>query len=275
MVDLLAKLGVGTALFVLILLFGRRPESIFQRAAGMLLTFPALNGIALAMTETSHTAVKAAAMFPLMPFNGLMFFGYMLNIDRIESLWKRPHPTALMLAAVLVWIAVALPGFAIPPDLQLPYMVACAAIALWLTIGSLPDKPTAAADQTRYLQKWDLVRVPSFMLLLLVLLLLGQSGDYALWTGQLSAFPIPGFFGLAVIASGDNARAALRQMRTTVLLGPLVAMTFVYLTWPLVDQRGWTVELIVLLIPGWAACLAVILAISWVLGRIEKVARGA
>src|SRR5262249_20962953 len=135
MVDLLAKLGVGTALFVLILLFGRRPESIFQRAAGMLLTFPALNGIALAMTETSHTAVKAAAMFPLMPFNGLMFFGYMLNIDRIESLWKRPHPTALMLAAVLVWIAVALPGFAIPPDLQLPYMVACAAIALWLTIG--------------------------------------------------------------------------------------------------------------------------------------------
>jgi hypothetical protein len=118
---LIGKVFAGMVVFGAILIAGRRPEAIFQRAAGMLLTFPALNGIALVMTETSRTAEKAAVMFPLIYFNGLMFFGFMLNFERLEILRRAPLPWVF--AATVVWLFAAVPGFYVPMEWQGAYIL--------------------------------------------------------------------------------------------------------------------------------------------------------
>lgn len=87
------------------------------RARGMLLTFPVLNGVGLVMAQSGSAETKAAAMFPMIGINGLLFSGYLLNFELASSHLptSRFMPATIGFVAMIVWGLEAKLGFSIPP----------------------------------------------------------------------------------------------------------------------------------------------------------------
>ena len=273
-VEFLIKLLAGTAFFAFLIYCAQRPHPLAQRAAGMLLTFPTLNGIGLVMTDTSQTALKASAMFAMVAFNGLMMLGFILNFERLVRIWRRPRPVALAFAATAVWALAVMADFSIPPEWQWLCIGAYSVLGLWLTVGFLPDQSATEAAAVRFWQRTNVQRIALFALLLSAVLVVGLWPEHSALTGQLSTFPLPGIFGLVVICGNsqmtmDDRIRTLHNLRSTVLLGPIVAMAFVTLLWPHVGHRHWTWETALLLVPAWIACLVAIFGISKLFEIVE------
>jgi hypothetical protein len=274
-VQFLLKLAVGTGFFAFVVYCAQRPYALVQRAAGMMLTFPLLNGITLVMTDTSQTALKVSTMMPLIAFNGLLCLGFFLNTERLARLRRPPSPLLLTVAATAVWLCVKSANFALPPEWQARYIAAYGVLAFWLLLGVLPERTTSPVPGQPFWHRNNMMRCGLFAAILAVILLIGQWPDWSALTGQISAFPLPGVFALYVV-SADPAKTpdvriqTLRQLRSTVLLGPVVSMIFVYLLWPHVGQNDWPRELLLLVVPAWIAALAVIFALSAAFGLIES-----
>jgi len=271
----LLKLAVGTGFFAFVVFCVQRPHALVQRAAGMLLTFPLLNGVALVMTDTSQTALKVSTMMPMISFNGMMFLGFILNAERLARRRRPLSPLLLALAATLLWLAVKSADFALPPQWQARYIAAFGAVAVWLLVGFLPERATGRGSSQPFWRTSNLVRCALFAAILFAILLIGQSPERSALTGQISAFPLPGLFALYVVSAdpdktpGERVQT-LRQLRSTVLLGPIVAMAYVHLVWPHVGRYDWMRELLLLVVPAWIAALAVIFAVSATFGLMEK-----
>src|SRR2546425_2152657 len=109
LVPLILQAVVGTGLFTLILWCA---QSSNPRAAGMMLTFPALNGFGLLMAESYDLHVMARAMLPMIALNGLLCATYI--IAQRQLLWRLPHLSPgvkvwmLLGACVVLWGGMAL-----------------------------------------------------------------------------------------------------------------------------------------------------------------------
>src|SRR5262249_42776955 len=75
-VQFILKAVVGTCLFTMILWCA---QSNRPRAAGMMLTFPVLNGLGLLMAESHDLHLMAQAMFPMIALNGLLCATYIVT----------------------------------------------------------------------------------------------------------------------------------------------------------------------------------------------------
>src|SRR5215471_10110029 len=93
-VQFLLKAVVGTCLFAVILWCA---QSSNPRAAGMLLTFPALNGLGLLMAESDNLHLMGRAMLPMIALNGLLCAAYIVTQRHLLSRLTHPSPR------VLVW----------------------------------------------------------------------------------------------------------------------------------------------------------------------------
>lgn len=228
----------GTCLFTLILWYA---QSKHPGAAGLMLTFPALNGIGLLSAESADMFRMASAMIPMIATNGFLCAGYIIMHRRLASLLSR-LPLVTQVVGVLgtglgLWFVMAqrvMPHLPLHSPGRIAVFVLVYGISIWpLTTWVLwrPSHHQPPGHQSLL----EVIRANPhkvcgvFVLLGAVMLAAHLGADT--WAGRLSAVPILPFYSLAMIpASTPVAQqriVQLDQLGGTVLLGPLVAMAFV------------------------------------------------
>jgi hypothetical protein len=210
----------------------------------MMLTFPALNGIGLLTAETYDLHLMARAMIPMIALNGLLCTAYILIQRQLLSRLRGISPRVKMLAVLGVclglWGAAAL---WVAPYVQ-AYLLSASHILAFVCVYAIGCVPVTALllwhpvhHQTPVRQRfWSVIHANAVrvggMLTLVVLVMLVARGGAAAWAGRLSALPLIPFYSLLVLSpTASKARrgvSPLDQVGATVLLGPLVAIAFVW-----------------------------------------------
>lgn len=235
------KALLGACLFLLILWCAQHRQ---PRAAGMMLTFPAINGLGLLTAETADPVVIARAMIPMIALNGVLCALYILALRQpgavLPSLPPRLKAGVVVSGCLVLWGAFAL---AVAPWVQallvsssqvLLFLGGYAllgglATALWLW---LPVRPATGSRQSFVgVLQANVVRVGVMLGLLVLVMLLARHGAEA-WAGRFSAFPLIPFYSLLALAPrhADHHEAAVRLgvVGSTVLFGPVLAIAFVW-----------------------------------------------
>jgi len=240
-VQFLLKAVVGTCLFAVILWYA---QSSNPRAAGMLLTFPALNGLGLLMAGSDALHLMARAMLPMIALNGLLCAAYIVTqcqlLSRLTHLSPRVRVWTLLAACVVLWGGMAQ---WVAPVVQ-AYLVSSRQIMAFIrayAVGSVPLTVcllrSPLHDHGRRRQRFrDVLRANAGrvggMFILLVLVMLVARGGAEAWAGRLSALPLLPFYSLLILSPTrlhtQPAVTHLEHGGGTVLLGPVVAMTFVW-----------------------------------------------
>ena len=266
----LIKLPLALAVFLLIAYAG----SASRRIAGVLLTFPILNGIAV-IAGTDPVAV-ADAIYPLVIFNCILF-ALLISFPRLLPVGALPHWTAL-LARVLVWSVLWFAGAYLLTDARQHIfaggtLFAGASILAFLFMTLFWSGPAAGAEparttmshQTRFVSFWlsatGLSRIVFFTVAYGCLFWVSRAALDEKWVGMASALPLPGFFALAVLmdeaakpAAPDGS--ALSAMRDTLFLGPVLVIPF-----------NWTFSRLVVSVPGTLARYLLLFAL-WALAAL-------
>jgi hypothetical protein len=240
MLWLLLKAGLGTLLFILILWCA---QSRHPRAAGMMLTFPALNGIGLLVGEGPALQPMAQAMVPMIVVNGLLCVSYILAQRLLRRFGKqrgcRLAPIVLMGMCLGLWFLMA---WYVAPHLQswlttsggirwfvLGYVL-CASPCIGLLWCSAPPSGRAKQSLWQVLQA-NKERLGVLFGLIVLILLFIRIGAQT-WAGRFSAFPLLPLYTLALLHAGEigapRRASVLDELGSTVLMGPVVAMLFVW-----------------------------------------------
>ncbi|WP_396605025.1 hypothetical protein ACFLEY_48785 (plasmid) [Bradyrhizobium sp. YCK136] len=260
-----AKVLIGPVLFLLILFAAQSIR--FRWAAGMLLTFPALNGIGL-FVASSKSIVLSPPMIPMIAVNGILCFLYITAIQRGWRLFGIVlTPLMLLVLGLVLWALVFLLDIEISSEWQPAFVVVCLMIALALTRWLWVKRERRSAlrgSKTlwEFLQNWKewYVRVVIFFVLLVLFVAFSYIGADSV-AGRLGAAPILPLFALHSLATGNDPQAKMDATKTTVFLGPIAAISFVVLFAEAVYQRGFWFGLSCLIV-GWLVCLACIYAIA-------------
>lgn len=237
------KLLLGLAVFTAVGYIGK---SYDKRIAGVLLTFPILNGIGI-LTGSDPLAV-AHSIYAVVVVNGLVLFLMIAFCDRLPRL-AGASPTVKLVARLLVWTAV----WAIVAPLtiiwreQLPdaggllliqcVIIVAAGFLFWqprtpgLNESSGRVAPPTWAHARAFVAFWR-NRDGAIRLLLFLatsaLLLAAASVTTSQWLGMFSALPVPGLFAVATLSIVEE-RDYFERMRDTVLLGPFSVIAFNWL----------------------------------------------
>lgn len=223
---LTAKVMGGTALFVAILLTARAGSA---RVAGLMLTFPTLNGLGLLGATQQDLGVVVNAMLPVIALNGLLCVGYIWLFQRgANALLQSGIRVAIVCG--LVWLlAACLLVWLDRPDLNKLIAITYAVGAVVFTFlrwspRAAPEAPESATGTLTFLNRRR-DRVLLFALSLAVVLAIAHRyRDAGAWVGVLSALPVLPLFVLAGIAE-DRPRQ-FGVIRDIVAIGPAIAMVF-------------------------------------------------
>ena len=273
MAGVLLRTAGGTLLFVAFLWLVSVDD---YRIAGMLLTFPMLNGIGL-VSAGANAERSVKAMVPVITLNGLMCFLFVLVLIWSES--ARRHPAATTAAAALAWVCI----YALletgnvafrRSGLLIAYVAGCAIAALGVTYWLWPGCPAApvhavvrAGGLAGVLDGW--ISILLFATSLAILLGFAHAYRDAYGAiGRLAALPIVPLFGLYTAATAAGADAAalakLDTLRSMILVGWLIALIFAVLLARYVVRTASArpIQHVAVLLGGWALCLALIIASS-------------
>jgi uncharacterized membrane protein (GlpM family) len=261
-----AKLLLGLGVFAVVGYIGK---SYDKRIAGVLLTFPILNGIGI-LTGSDPLAV-ARSIYAVVVVNGLVLFLMIAFCDRMPRL-ADASPTTKLVVRLLVWTAVwavVAPLTVIWRD-RLPdaggllliqcVIIVAAGLLFWqprtpgLGEASIRFALPTGADARAFVAFWR-NRDGALRLLLFIatsaLLLAVALVTTSQWLGMFSALPVPGLFAVATLSIVEE-RDYFERMRDTVLLGPISVMAFNWLYAHAVayfhDGAASTAALIVLLV---------------------------
>lgn len=281
----LLKLLLGLAAFAVLGYIGKFYD---KRIAGVLLTFPILNGIGI-LTGADPLGV-ADSIYAVVVFNGLLLF---LTISCCRVLPPLPHsmsPNGKMIARLIVWTALWAGGATITILLRdrLPgvfglflLQIGIAALAVAF-IWKAPRHERAAApikhtSLTRHVRAivafWSdaagLLRLALFTACC-ALLLVAANNTESKWIGMLSALPLPGLFAVATLSVLEK-QEDFDLIRDSVLLGPVTVIAFnwiyaqVVFTLPVdpVAHAGFGIAALVVLLLADAAF------IFWIIPRIS------
>ena len=270
----LVKLLLSVGIFAVTGYLGRFYD---KRIAGVLLTFPILNGIGI-LTGGDPLAV-ANSIYAVVVVNGILLF---MAIRFVEA--PPPPPAdlsanaklaALLIVWTLLWAAGAwsvvnwrdsLPGPAVLITAQCGLAALVAALA-WRA----PRKADRVPDRVPFLAFWfspaGRARLALFTLCCIALLVAANSWE-SKWVGMLSALPLPGLFAVATL-SVLEARKDFAVIGDSVLFGPIFVIAF-----------NWTYAHIVLRLPAAGhtllglAALVLLLAVNaalifWIVPRIS------
>ena len=263
-------------------------------AAGLMLTFPALNGLAFYFSERARNAPMAATMLWMPIINGALCGFYMLAFFGLAKALP-PAPLAWMMAIAIsvLWLFIVSRDRVhrgIAANQQLRFAVAATLAGALLAAAALyllrADALVAKLDWSDHMPALADVIAGSRLKILLFAVCLG---GFLLATaylpmrdsvrGVLAGLPIVPFGGLVSVAADgasslDARLQALYAMTVTVWLGPAVAITFICaiaryfntrqtLPIPALDAAARFAALVV----AWLACFAAILAVSFAVGR--------
>ena len=270
MAGVLLRTAGGTALFVAFLWLVRVDD---YRVAGMMLTFPMLNGMAL-VSARENAGATGQSMVPVVVLNGAMCFLFTLALA-----WSgiaRTHPLALTLLATVLWVCVyawlETRNVIVPARAWIVFSALCVALSVALTHWLWPacaeilrDAPVRAGGLAGVLEGW--VRIALFALSLLMVFAAAHFyRDAHAAIGRLGALPIVPLFGLYTVASAlatdPAAVPKLETLRSMVLIGWMIALLFAVLLAAYVartsgPKSGATGHLAVLVL-GWALCVGAI-----------------
>ena len=264
------KLPLALAVFAVIAYAGTAD----RRIAGVLFTFPILNGIAIV---TSSDPVRVAdAIYPLVMFNCVLF-ALLISFPRMPlARWPRDgRLIARVVVSSIVWFAGAylitdlradLPGAA-----MLFVVAAIIAAGFMFRFWCAQPADGGKVQHPTFLSFWinpaGAGRVALFVVAYACLSFASHAALDEKWVGMASALPLPGLFALAtLIEEAERAPAVtLTALRDTVFLGPLLVIPFNWtFAHTLVDfmPENSLILRYVLLLALWAvAALAVVLIV--------------
>lgn len=264
----LVKLALGLGAFAFIALVGARSK----RIAGVLLTFPILNGIAMLSSAEPFRVADAISLIVM--FNAALFWLAVSCIERLPPLPPGTPELIVLPARLVLWIAIWCAGAYWLTDHRdgFPSGAALFVIGLGLALASVaflwkpPPSSVAGPDTSasrQVLAAWT-IRLLLFVGVFCVLLATAQNALDPKWVGMASALPLPGLFALAHLATTTDTDQ-LRPIRDTVLLGPLLVIPFNGLFAELVTRLPpgelGTALGIVALLAAWAVALAVVFGV--------------
>jgi hypothetical protein len=243
------KLPLAIAVFLLIAYAG----TANKRIAGVLFTFPILNGVAI--IASADPIVVADAIYPLVIFNCVLF-AFAISFPQALPVSALPRGPRL-LARVTIWSAAWFAGaycltdfrgfisgagvlFAGSSAFAVLFMFFC-----W-TKTSPPDTqsnnragrlPFAQRDwagfKTFWLNRTGAGRIVFFTLAYACLFWASRVALDEKWVGMASALPLPGFFALASLiddtehtTTPHTGLPALLSIRDTLFLGPILVIPF-------------------------------------------------
>lgn len=270
----LVKLLLSVGIFAVTGYLGRFYD---KRIAGVLLTFPILNGIGI-LTGGDPLAV-ANSIYAVVVVNGILLF---MAIRFVEALPPPPadlSANAKLAARLIVWTLLwaagawsvvnwrdSLPGAAALITAQCVLAALVAALA-WRA----PRKADRVPERVPFLAFWfspaGRARLALFTLCCIALLVAANSWG-SKWVGMLSALPLPGLFAVATLSVLET-RKDFAVIGDSVLFGPVFVIAF-----------NWTYAHIVLRLPAAGhtqlglAALVLLLAVNaalifWIVPRIS------
>lgn len=234
----LLKLPLALAVFLLIAYAG----TVSRRIAGVLLTFPILNGIAI--IASPEPVVVADAIYPLVMFNCVLFALVMTFPNTLPPVGALPR-TLRLFARVIVWSVAWFAGAYLVTDFRATIpgagvlLTASAAFAIlfvmvcWTT-NAPADRAGASSSHWRdFMMFWGnrigAGRIAFFILAYACLFFASHTALDEKWVGMASALPLPGFFAVATLmddAEHAHASRTLLPMRDTLFLGPVLVIPF-------------------------------------------------
>jgi hypothetical protein len=225
---LIFKLVVGTLAFVWILWTVR---DVNPRAVGMMLTFPALNGIVLLTATDQIVNEMVVAIFPLMFFNALLASIFIV----LRRMLAGRQWLAIALC-LLMWAAFAALLEMDAARSQRWLLAGAAAVLILCSAAWAFQRLRAegaiipAAQRTVTAPDFLRDRGPRifwfFVSLLIVSLVATIWRDAHTLVGRLSALPLVPLFVLHWAV--NERRADLGELRLAALIGPVVAMGFLF-----------------------------------------------
>jgi hypothetical protein len=268
--SVLLRTAGGTLLYIAFLWFVQVDD---WRVAGMMLTFPMLNGMAL-VSAGEKAFTTGRSMVPVVTLNGAICFLFALALAWSAS--ARTHVLELTVLAGLLWLAVYRGlerwNVGVPARAWAPFAMLCvlmsAALTYWLwppCAEAVPSAPVRAGGLAGVLESRG--RIALFALSLLVVF-----GVAHVWrdahaaVGRLGALPLVPLLGLYTVGSvlaGDPAAVPkLETMRSLVLVGWMIALVFAVLLAAYVARSAAAkpggIRQLVILVLGWGLCLAAI-----------------
>ncbi|HEY1541425.1 MAG TPA: hypothetical protein VGG01_03355 [Xanthobacteraceae bacterium] len=288
MIVLAAKVLLGTALYVAVLWEARRNP----RAAGMMLTFPTLNGISMLMTQPADLEPIVASMLLMPIVNGLFCAIYLAAFERAVRAGQAPAASSARLLTVIagLWFVIAWlitrRLWGIPAANQIAYLSAAGVGGFALTWAFPARRPKAqpavssAPQDPPMWHNWR--RVALFAAALSCVLLADKVGHSPALLGVLAALPLVAFLSLHTIASDRTRSPAARRedlaaMGNGVWLGPAVAIAFIVGFWRWLaaianhlDGARYLVVGMLSLFVGWGLCLVAIWGCEKLLRRASS-----
>jgi hypothetical protein len=241
----LIKLPLALFVFLLIAYAG----TANKRIAGVLFTFPILNGVAI--IASADPIVVADAIYPLVIFNCVLFACVISFPNALPPVSSLPR-SAKLFARVATWSVAWLAGAflitdfraAIPGAAVLFVSASIVAIAFMMLCwtketGAAPERAgfSPSAHGFRFTLFWanatGLARIAFFIAAYACLFFASRVALDEKWVGMASALPLPGFFALAALMDdAEHSTAphaglrALLPIRDTLFLGPILVIPF-------------------------------------------------
>ena len=240
----LVKLLLSVGIFAVTGWLGRYHD---KRIAGVLLTFPILNGIGI-LTGGDPLAV-ANSIYVVVVVNGLLLFVAIRFVDVLPPLPPGLSANATLAARLIVWTALwAVGAWSVVTwrdSLPGPGVLITAQCVFAALVGGLawraPRKAEHAPARVPFLTFWSSAagrtRLALFTLCCIALLVAANSWE-SKWVGMLSALPLPGLFAVATL-SVLEARKDFAVIGDSVLFGPIFVIAF-----------NWTYAHVVLRLPA-------------------------
>lgn len=234
----LVKLLLGLAVFAALGYIGKFYD---KRIAGVLLTFPILNGIGI-LTGSDPLAV-ARSIYAVVVLNGIVLFFMIMWADALPR-FRSAAPNVKLVVRLIVWTAVwfvgaplvvlgrdSLPGGGGLIAIQC-VVAAAAGFLFWKPEPCDKSASPAAGGVRHHLRAlfafWSnangAVRLGLFAVCFGLLLFAAHAFE-SKWVGMFSALPVPGLFAVATLSAIED-RDYFEPMRDTVLLGPISVIAF-------------------------------------------------
>lgn len=278
LLNIVLRVAAGTAVFALIVALAGR----FPAAAGLMLTFPALNGLAFILSRQDTVGPITATMLWMPLLNGVLCSGY-LALFLLFAAPATATALAWALAAVvaMLWLALVTRQpirNGVPPQLQPVYVRAvllCGAVltGLWWVFAATTGPDTGGGAKPALTG----LKILLFALALWLLIVLPPRfrwKDGA--SGILSGMPLVALAGLLSVAQDaavelEVRRALLAQMMFGVWLAPAMAIGFIYAMSRLLLRPRLHRLRIAVVIAGWLLCFTIIVttgaALQWLASR--------
>jgi hypothetical protein len=288
---ILSRLAVGIAVYLVILLFA----TSLPLAAGVMLTVPAVNGLAFFFSQRSSIEPMARTMIWMPLVNGVLCALYI-----VLFLLLVPHlPPAILVwgltaLVVVLWLVIVTRRRltqGIEPARQFGYgmVVTAAGIALIIAAVFFQGQPEVGAQGPRSLTvalvletlARNQIKIVLFALCLLIFLLAANSRAIADWVkGILAGLPIIPLGSLVSITIDSGIAPAerlhiFRVMAISVWLSPAVPIWFIVALSRFYSARMPSGTAVIdgaarflAVVAGWVLCFAAILAISFVVAAV-------